>query len=196
MALWGTHEFPYHAFNLDHLRDRKKASAALASVRASTQHRHFVACEDGVAVGRLSLNLKDGAGLYIWAVHVPPEHEGRGIARRMVALLMDSIEAVAPGPDFVLATHTFAGRAHRIYRSLGFAVAETKWTFDTEIARELWKVDADLRAPITEHIRFRNGRWEVRTYIMRRARGSCGHAMDGPIVFEQGVSNGYNPLHR
>jgi RimJ/RimL family protein N-acetyltransferase len=198
MARWGTHEFPYHAFNLDHLSDRRKASAALASVQESKQHRHFVACENGVAVGRLSLNLKDSAGLYIWAVHVPPEHEGRGIARRMVALLMDSIESVAPGPDFVLATHTFAERAHRAYRALGFAIAETKWTFDTEIARELWKVDSDLRAPITEHIRFRNGRWEVRTYIMRRERGSAGHAM---ALFEndhagKGVPDGYRQVYR
>lgn len=168
MAAWGVRGFPYQAFDLGHLTDRKRASASLASVRNSTQHRHFVACEEGVAVGRLSLNMRDPAGLYIWSVHVPPEHEGRGIARRMVALLMDSLETVAPGPDFVLATHTFAERAHRTYYALGFEIAETKWTFDLEIARDLWTVAHELREPLTEHVRFRNGRWEVRTHIMRR----------------------------
>jgi len=173
MADWGVRGFPYQAFDLNHLRDRKRASVALAGVRNNTQHRHFVACEGGVAVGRVSLNLKDPAGLYIWSVHVPPEHEGRGVARRMVALLMESLESLDPaGPDFVLATHTFAVRAHRTYFALGFSIAETKWTFDSEIARDLWTADHDLREPLTDHVRFRNGRWEVHTHIMRRAHGT------------------------
>ncbi len=168
MGRWSAHGFPYHAFDLVHLRDRRRASAALASVREATVHRHYVACEDGRAVGRFSVNLDDPGGMYFWAVHVPPEHQGRHVCQRMMGVAIRAMEAEKPARDFVLTSHAFALRAHAAYFRLGFHIAETRWLFDQEIARELWKVGHDLREPIAPFTRMRNGRWEVQSFVMTR----------------------------
>lgn len=173
MATWGERGFPYHAFDMGHLKDPARASAALQFALEGGLHRHYVACEDGVAVGRASINLQDSSGFYIWAVHVPPEHEGRGVCRRMLAALMTSLESQRPyGPDFVLTSNTFAEHAHRAYQALGFEVVETRWHFDKELAERLWKVGPAEREPIARHIRFNAGRWQVRTHVMKRRRGA------------------------
>lgn len=173
MAAWGERGFPYHAFDMGHLRDPIRAEAALQFAREPGPHRHYVACENGIAVGRVSVNLRDASGLYIWAVHVPPEHEGRGVCRRMLAALITHLEAQHPhAPGFTLSTNTFAEHAHRAYHALGFQVAETRWHFDKEIAEQLWKVGPADREPIARHIRFNTGRWQVRTYVMKRRRGT------------------------
>ena len=173
MAEWGERGFPYHAFDVGHLRDPAKAEAALQFGRQESPHHHYVACEDGRAVGRVSVNLRDVSGLYIWAVHVPPEHAGRGVCRRMLAALMAHFEEVRPDAlEFVLSSNTFAEPAHRAYRALGFEVVETRWHFDKEIAERLWKVDPIQREPIARHIRFHSGRWQVRTYVLKRRRGA------------------------
>ncbi|HEX6031340.1 MAG TPA: GNAT family N-acetyltransferase [Tepidiformaceae bacterium] len=168
VARWGERGFPYHAFDLGHLRDPFSRTATLARFRDTGSHRHYIACEDGVAVGRVSVNMRDDAGLYLWSVHVPPEHAGRGVCRRMLAALMTQLEFEYPGRDFVLSSNTFATNAHRAYEAVGFRIAETRWHHDREIAEKLWKVPHQARAPIATHIRFQNGRWEVRTYVMRR----------------------------
>lgn len=176
MAAWGERGFPYHAFDMGHLKDPVRAEAALKFAREPGPHRHYVACENGVAAGRVSINLRDASGFYIWAVHVPPEHEGRGVCRRMLAALMSGLESERRhGPDFILSTNTFAEHAHRAYRALGFEVIETRWHFDKEIAERLWKVDPSQREPIARHIRFNTGRWQVRTYVMKRRRGAPMH---------------------
>lgn len=173
MAEWGERGFPYHAFDLGHLRDPAKAEAALQFGLQKSPHRHYIACEDGRAVGRVSVNLQDVSGLYIWAVHVPPEHSGRGVCRRMLAAVMTYFEEVGPdAAEFVLSSNTFAEPAHRAYRALGFEVVETRWHFDKEIAEWLWKVDPVQREPIARHIRFYSGRWQVRTYVLKRRRGT------------------------
>lgn len=171
VAAWGQRGFPYHAFDMGHLRDPKRLDATLAWSRERGPHRHFIAYEGDTAVGRCSVNLRDESGLYIWAVHVPPEHEGRGVCRRMLATLMTWLESEFHG-DFVLTANTFAEHAHRAYFALGFRVTETRWHFDREIAELLWKVPHAEREPLTPHIRFQNGRWEVRVHIMRRRRGT------------------------
>lgn len=173
MGEWGERGFPFHAFDLGHLRDPAKAAAALQFAHQKSPHHHYIACEDGRAVGRVSVNLHDLSGLYIWAVHVPPEHAGRGVCRRMLALLMSHLEEALPGaPEFVLTSNSFAEHAHRAYRAVGFEVAETRWHFDKEIAERLWKVDPAQREPIARHIRFYSGRWQVRTYVFKRRRGT------------------------
>jgi RimJ/RimL family protein N-acetyltransferase len=172
MGAWGERGFPYHAFDLGYLRDTTRALTSLAWAYEEGPHRHFVACEGETAVGRVSVNLRDVSGLYLWAVHVPPEHEGRGVCRRMLATLMGYLEHEFPSRDFVLSSNTFAEHAHRAYYALGFEVVETRWHFDREIAEMLWKVPATEREPISRHIRFHNGRWEVRTYVLRRRRGA------------------------
>jgi RimJ/RimL family protein N-acetyltransferase len=173
MAAWSQHGFPYHAFDLGHLRNPAAARTALATAQdESPPHRHFVACEGDAAVGRVSVNLRDEAGLYLWAVHVPPEHEGRGVCRRMLAALMGWLEPQYPGVDFVLSSNTFAEHAHRAYRALGFAVAETRWHYDRELAEFLWRAPARSRLAIATHLRFHAGRWEVRVHVMRRRPGT------------------------
>jgi RimJ/RimL family protein N-acetyltransferase len=172
MAAWGEHGFPYSAFDLAHLADRQRAQATLERMRQRRPHLHFVACEDGVAVGRASVNLEDKAGLYLWSVHVPPEHEGRGICRRMLAVFMRWLEAEYPGRDFVLTSNTFATRAHRAYEALGFAIVETRWQYDRELASELLKRPPEDRTAIAEHIRWFSGRWEVRAHVFARKAGT------------------------
>ncbi|MFN0096620.1 MAG: GNAT family N-acetyltransferase [Dehalococcoidia bacterium] len=172
MARWGERGFPFHPFDLGHLRDRGRAESALAWARTPGAHRHLVAIEDGAAVGRVSVNTQDAAGLYLWSVHVPPEHEGRGLARRMLAALMEWCEAKYPGRDFVLTTNLFATPAHRTYAALGFEIAETLWHFDAQLGAALWRADPAERQPIAPYTRFASGRWEVLTYLMRRKAGA------------------------
>jgi RimJ/RimL family protein N-acetyltransferase len=183
MANWGERGFPYHAFDMGHLRDPARASHALMSAYEEGPHRHFIACEGDTAVGRVSVNLRDVSGLYIWGVHVPPEHEGRAVCRRMLAALMEWLERELPARDFVLSSNTFAAHAHRAYYALGFEVIETRWHFDREIAEMLWKVPPNTREPISRHIRFHNGRWEVRTNVLRRPRGASMDTSMSPGAF-------------
>ena len=175
MAAWGEHGFPYGAFDLGYLNDRRRAATTLDRMRQRRPHLHVVACEDGVAVGRASVNRDDRAGLYIWSVHVPPEHEGRGICRRMLAVLMPWLEAQHPGQGFILTSNTFATRAHRAYLALGFQIVETRWQHDRELGVDLLTRAPDDRAPIAEHIRFLNGRWEVRAHVFTRKAGARMH---------------------
>jgi RimJ/RimL family protein N-acetyltransferase len=167
MAAWSPRGFPYAAFDLDYLKDRRRAREVLSWARLEWPHRHFVACEGGTAVGRASVNLDDQEGLYLWAVHVPPEHAGRGVARAMVRMVMDLVWRRHPDRAFVLTTNTFAEPAHRVYYSLGFKVDRTMWRNDESVALGLWRMTEEQRLPFAGHIRFANGRWECRQYLMR-----------------------------
>jgi len=172
MAHWTERGFPYHPFDLGHLRDPGVARQTLLRVQQPGPHRYFAATESGAAVGRVTVNLRDAAGLYLWAVHVPPEHEGKGVARRMLAGVMEWLEEEVPGVGFVLTANTFAVRAHRTYTALGFRVADTRWHFDREIAERLWNIGREEREALDGHLRFRAGQWQVRTYLMRRSPGA------------------------
>lgn len=172
MAGWGAHGFPYHAFDLTYLRDRFRAQLMLRKMLETSPHLHFVATEDGRAVARASVNPDDPAGVYLWSVHVPPEYEGRGLCRRMLATIMTWLEPQRPGRPFVLTSNSFAGHAHRAYRALGFEITETRWHFDQDVARELWKAPEEVRQTLTGHTRFVNGRWEVRAHVFSRPAGA------------------------
>lgn len=172
LAEWEQRGFPYHAFDLGHLRDPERAAATLAWTREPGPHRHFIAIEGGAAVGRASVNLRDVSGLYIWGVHVPPDHEGRGVCRRMLAALMRWLEPLYPGRPFVLSSNSFAEHAHRAYFALGFDIVETRWHHDRELAEALWRGGPTARRPLVSHIRFSGGRWEVRTHVLRREPGT------------------------
>jgi RimJ/RimL family protein N-acetyltransferase len=172
LANWGERGFPYHAFDLGYLHNPFRARTTLAKMLEVGPHRHVIACEGERAVGRASVNLRDDAGLYIWSVHVPPEHEGRGVCRRMLAALMTWLEDTDRGRPFVLTSNTFATHAHRAYLGLGFQVVETRWQYDHELAEGLWKATGPQRDAIAEHVRFMNGRWEVRTHVFRREPGA------------------------
>lgn len=190
MAAWGEYGFPYHAFDLAYLRDPAAAEAALATHTAPGRHRHYVAVEAGEAVGRCSVNLEDVAGLYLWSVHVPPERKGRGIARRMLAVLMRALEAEFPGRPFVLTSNTFATHAHRAYLALGFRIIDTRWQVDRELAERLWRVTPAERAPLERHIRFHDGRWQVRAHVFRREPGA---PMDLRVAQRSGGESGHRP---
>ena len=160
---------------MGHLRDPERASEAVARAHREGPHRYFAATEDGVAVGRVCVNIRDAAGLYLWSVHVPPEHEGRGIGRRMVATLIEWLEEEYPGSEFALTANSFAGKAHSVYRSLGFTVAEIRWHYDRDISELLWKTDSERRKQVLGHIRHFAGQWQVRTYLMKRRPGTPMH---------------------
>lgn len=179
MAGWSLRGFPYHAFDLGHLRDPIRRASAVAGCRAEGTHRHFVAVEDGVAVGRISVNLRDVTGTYLWSIHVPPEHGGRGVCRRMMAVVMRWLEEAYPRPSFVLTSNAFNDHAHRAYEAVGFRISETRWHFDKEVANALWRVTQKQREPIQKHLRFQGGRWQVRIHIFRRQPGTPMHTASG-----------------
>lgn len=171
MAAWTLHGFPYHAFDLDYLRDPDRARAALERMRQPRPHIHLVATERGMAVGRVSVNLEDVAGLYLWSVHVPPEHEGKGVCRRMLATLIPWLEVQHPGRQVVLTSNAFAERAHRAYRALGFQQTGTRWQYDRELAMGLTTCTPEQREEIAPYLRFSAGRWEVRSFVFARPAG-------------------------
>ncbi len=172
MAGWSLHGFPYHAFDLGHLRDAAARANAVVACQDDTRHMHFVAVEDGVAVGRVSVNPKDISGSYLWSVHVPPEHEGKGVCRRMLAVLMEWLEIHHPRQSFLLTSNAFNHHAHRAYEALGFRISESRWHFDRQISEVLWKVTPKEREPIQRYLRFQSGRWQVKTHIFRREPGA------------------------
>jgi RimJ/RimL family protein N-acetyltransferase len=171
MARWSERGFPYNAFDLGFLRDPARCAEFTAGLRNDARHLHFAAIEAGQPVGRVSVNLEDPEGLYLWGVHVPPEHEGRGVCRRMLTALIDWLAVDQPNKSLVLAANTFAERALRAYGALGFAPAETRWLYDSALAEALSRLPPDRREPVAGHVRFLHGRWEVRTYLMRRPSG-------------------------
>lgn len=166
LASWGERGFPYGAFDLGYLRNRKEAEVALNFVLNGTKHLHFIACEDSVAVGRVSVNLEDPAGLYIWAVHVPPEHARRRVAYRMLTVLIKWLEGKYPNQEIVLTVNAFANHAHRLYLLLGFNVRDTLWRFDPRLNEEIYQVSVNRRRVLEDTVRFVNNRWEVMTYLM------------------------------
>ncbi len=167
MAQWGERGFPYAGFNLGYLKNAVSRAETLAFVHAQDQHRHFVGCREGIAVGRVSVNVEDRAGCYLWAVHVPPEREGQGIARAMLRVVCGWLRETYPEREVLLTTNSFAERAHRTYEAVGFEVVETRWQGDTALSGALLTLTHEERQPIESHIRFRNGRWEVRVDVMK-----------------------------
>lgn len=169
VASWSERGFPYQAFDMGRLNDPSEAARMLAFTHQPGPHRHFIAVEDGVAVGRLAVNLRDEAGLYIWGVHVPEEHGRRGVCRRMLAALVNWLEVAYPRREgFILSTNAFATHAHRAYRAVGFDITETRWHYDREIAEGIPMATPEQRAIVGPFIRLNHGRWEVRIHVMRR----------------------------
>lgn len=168
---WRDHPFPYQAFNVGYLRDPSRAAELLGNVRSPGRHRHYAAVEGGVPVGRVSVNLEDPAGLYLWSVHVPPEHEGRGVCRRMLAVLITWLELKNPSRSCLLNSSAFSRHAHRAYFALGFRITDSVWRQDQELQEAFAAASPEGRASVKDDVRFVDGYLETRTYIMRRRRG-------------------------
>lgn len=169
---WQDHAFPYQAFNLGHTLDVGRAAELLANARAPGRHRHYAAVEGGVPVGRVSVNLEDPAGLYLWSVHVPPDHEGRGVCRRMLAVMISWLEYRHPTRSCLLNSSAFSLHAHRAYFALGFRITDAVWRQDAEL-QDAWRsATTDQQEAVRDHVRTVDGQMETRTYIMRRRRGA------------------------
>lgn len=174
MAAWGERGSPFSAFDMGFLRDPARLAEFTARIESDDRHLHFAAWEGESVVGRVSVNLRDPAGIYLWGVHVPPEHEGRGVCTRMLAALLQWLDARDGGSELVLTANTFADRARGIYERFGFVPVDTRWQYDAALDEELRRLPPDERRGLTGHIRFHNGRWEVRTYLMRRPKPGPG----------------------
>lgn len=76
---------------------------------------------------------KDGSA-YIWRVMVEAEHQGRGLGRRLMELLLDELQDAGLRPVFI--SHRPENRvAARLFESLGFF--EVDFEADGEVVRQL-----------------------------------------------------------
>lgn len=168
MAAWDERGFPDSAFDMGFLREPARMAEFLDWLVRDERHLHLAAFEADRAVGRVSVNMRDPAGIYIWGVHVPPGHGGRGVCTRMLEALLAWLDARDGGSELVLSVNSFAHHARRIYERLGFLPAETRWQFDPALDAALRRLAPAQRSQVDGHVRFQRGRWEVRTTLMRR----------------------------
>ena len=76
---------------------------------------------------------RDGSG-YIWRVMVDEEHQGHGLGRRLMELLLEELRAAGLRPVFI--SHRPENRvAAQLFESLGFF--EVDFEADGEVVREL-----------------------------------------------------------
>jgi len=81
--------------------------------------------EDGVMVGDISYEIKDGDHTYISGLVITPEFQRRGLARQAMLLLIDELKdfrrlSLVVHPD---------NHAVKLYESLGFVATERKENF-------------------------------------------------------------------
>ncbi len=167
MSAWGERGFPFSAFDMGFLKEPARMAEFTGWLGRDNRHLHLAAIEADRAVGRVSVNFRDPAGIYIWGVHVPPEYEGRGVCTRMLQALLGWLDTRDCG-ELVLSVNSFAHGARRIYERLGFAPVETRWQFDPALDADLRRLPPGQHGPVEGHVRFSLGRWEVRTFLMRR----------------------------
>ena len=72
--------------------------------------------EEAVGMGRA---VGDGLFYQIVDIAVAPDHQGRGLGGRIMALLMDELARIAPAEAYV--SLIADGEAHRLYGRFGFA---------------------------------------------------------------------------
>ena len=90
-----------------------------AAIAASLEGSLFgvVATLDGRAIAMGRVVGDGGTFFYIQDFVVHPDHQGRGVGRRIVELLLSAIEAASPGKPFVGVFST--PEAVSLYRDLG-----------------------------------------------------------------------------
>ena len=125
-----------------------------------------VPCEDcpGYAdVGKRTVQVKDAAGELVgvatlwmgdtfgevWQrvhwVAVHPDHQGKGLAKCMVARMLQLHEELGCNTPIYLTSQTKSYRAVRIYKQLGFAPymgeKPANWPFQSDISKESFKAE-------------------------------------------------------
>ena len=110
---------------------------------------HLVAEVDGEVValanlGRLSQSYRDfphvsGDREVMWKLYVHPDHQGRGIGRRLLA----EVEQLVEGDELWLEVVDGNEQAHDFYRGLGFEeverVTDHQWPDDVWLRKHLGK---------------------------------------------------------
>ena len=94
-------------------RSRGAAKAGLPNTVVGVVAR----TEDGRVVG-MARAVGDGLNYEVVDVAVLPEHQGRGLGKRVMAALMEQLRAVAPFEAYV--SLIADGEAHRLYALYGF----------------------------------------------------------------------------
>jgi len=118
------------------LRDPSRVTPQMYEDFLERDGRGWVAQVDGVTVAFSYANRLDGS---IWALFVDPAHEGRGLARRLLALATDWLFDL--GFDQVWLETGAGTRAARFYAAQGWRVAgvggaDVRYVFDAPAASE------------------------------------------------------------
>lgn len=94
-------------------RSETAAAAGLPGTVAGVVIRH-----EGHAVG-MGRAVGDGLSYQIVDIAVDPAHQGKGLGKTIVAMLMDELRRLAPAEAYV--SLIADGEAHRLYAQFGFA---------------------------------------------------------------------------
>jgi ribosomal protein S18 acetylase RimI-like enzyme len=108
----------------DDLFDNPIDPALAAAFLNDPRHHLVAAVDDGVVVGFVSavdyIHPDKPAELWINETGVAPTHQGRGIAKRMIAAMLDHGRAIGCTSAWVLTDRTNAA-ANALYRAVGGA---------------------------------------------------------------------------
>ena len=129
----------FRSVGLDQIADDKPTAVADLSVYIATG-RCWIAAEDDEIVGYLLVDEVDG-NAHIEQVSVVPEHQGRGIGRRLINAVEEWAQARG-APALTLTTFTDVPWNRPLYEHLGFRVMD-----EQEIGPEL----RDLREKEAAH---------------------------------------------
>ena len=145
--------------DLDSLFDHRSREFGVEWLRRQRQGEVHVAVAelDHTAVGRVGLDFMRFAGtgmVLLWAAHVEPEHQGRGIGTALFTHLEDV--ARERGFDAIqLAVEKSNERARRLYARLGYeTVGEemNRWSYRDEgrvvvVVEDCWTMRKTLGRP-------------------------------------------------
>jgi ribosomal protein S18 acetylase RimI-like enzyme len=103
-------------YSIEALAKAGITEASVTQMLAAT-HKGWVCEADGQVVGFAMGNRSNGE---LWVVAVLPEHEGRGIGRRLVELVQDWLFAGGCAEVWLWTSPNVATRAYHLYRKLGW----------------------------------------------------------------------------